>query len=939
MQASPQAAAGDALLVLDLRTEYLVEPLGLDEPKPRLSWTLAASQPASRAVRQTAYHIRVTRNPDDLPGEAQLWDSGVVESDVTTHIEYAGQPLSSRLRCHWCVRVRNHRGEWSDWSRPASWTMGLLNSSDWHGAWIGTGESSAPPLPAADFGRAVPADNTMPDPWLRRVFTLPAQPVRATAFIASVGYHELFVNGRKGGDAVLMPGVTDNSKRARYVSYEIAPLLSPGENVLALWLGTGWSIFPVFATADKPRAPIVRGQFDFDLPDGSTRRVATDRSWKTHPSPNRLTGIWYFMNFGGEHYDAGQEIAGWAERGLDESRWKSAVEFSPNLILSAEKSEPNRLLTPMRALAVETSAPNEYRVDFGRNFSGWMEIDVRGRPGDAIEFLFSERAEEAVTHRLRSRYIIGPNGHGTFRNRFNYCSGRWLTVRGLRAKPAASDFRGWLIRTDFAPAAGFQCSQPLLNRINEVTLWTLENLALGGYLVDCPHRERMGYGGDGQASITTALSHYSIGALCGKWSEDWRDVQGRAAVWSHDRTDTQPGGGAREPGNLPYTAPTYWGGGGPAWSGFCVDLAWETYLRYGDLRILRDNFPTIERWLGFLETKTRGDRLQAWGGDWDFLSDWMWPEQACGKNVPTRETAFFNNCYWIHSLQIAAGIARLLGCERQAQAWATRAAQARQAVHLEFSNADGDGYASNSQACLALALLAAVPPENLRPSIHARLEREILARDGHIHAGITGGAFLFKALMQERRDDLIHLIVGKTSYPGWGHMLEQGATTLWEDWSGRTDSRLHSSFLYVGAWFIHGVLGIQPHPAEAGFRKFIIRPGVVGTAGLTWARGHYDSIHGRIAVAWAHRDGRFELQLQVPPNTTAQVHLPVSDRTSVKESDVVLEQCKDIRIDGFDDQRLLLTVESGDYRFTSIYERPADAVATDVRLRHPAPTA
>lgn len=937
MQASPLTGAGSTLLALDLRTEYLIEPLGMDMPSPRLGWTLAVSRPPGRGSRQTAYHIRVAGSPDDLPDKGDLWDSGVVESSSTTHIEYAGRPLTSRLRCHWCVRVRDRHGEWSGWSKIASWTMGLLHATDWEGRWIGSAESSAPPLPHPEFGDVSPADNTMPDPWLRRVCTLPAKPIRATAFIASVGYHELFVNGRKAGEAVLMPSVTDNSKRARYVSYEIASLLSPGENVLALWLGAGWSIFPEFATADKPRAPIALGQFEFEFPDRPGQRVVTDGSWKTHPSPNQLTGIWYFMNFGGEHYDANREVPGWADRGLDDSRWKPAAEFNPNLMLSSDKIEPNRQVTPLRANDVETTAGDEYRVDFGRSFSGWVEIDVRGRPGDRIEFLFSERAEEPVTHRSRSSYIVGPKGSGTFRNRFNYCSGRWLTVRGLREKPTAADFRGWLVRNDFESAASFQCSQPLLNKINETTLWTLENLALGGYLVDCPHRERMGYGGDGQASISTALSHYSVAALCSKWSEDWRDVQGRAAVWSHGRPNSHPGGGAPEPGNLPYTAPTYWGGGGPAWSGFCVNLPWETYLRYGDLRILRDNFPTIERWLGFLETKTRGDLLQPWGGDWDFLSDWMWPDQACGNNVPTRESLFFNNCYWIHSLQIAAEIARLLGLDRRSLAWVSRADQARHAVHREFYNAEDGGYSGNSQACLALALLALVPPDAVLPTVRTRLEREILGRDGHIHAGITGGAFLFKALMQERRDDLIHLMVSKTTFPSWGHMLGRGATTLWENWSGQTDSLLHSSYLYVGSWFIHGVLGIQPHPVEAGFRRFVIRPGVVGKPDLTWARGHYDSISGRITVSWRHSDGRFELQLHVPPNTLADVHLPASACASVTVDGISLEQCEDVHIAKFAENRLLVTVESGDYRFISVYDPSPDMIETARGPGLPAP--
>ncbi len=278
---SLRGSAGVALLILasvavadvnvtNLRCEYLKDPLGIDVAKPRLSWQLVS---AERDQKQTAYQIIVEG----------LWDSGKVPSDQSINVEYDGPALKPGQRVTWKVRV------WPGgvWSKPSSWTMG---PSQWTAKWIGTGESVRPP----EGG-----ENTLADPWFRKTFKLDAKPLRATAFVASIGYHELYVNGRKIGDAVLMPVVTDNSKRARYVTYDITEHLRPGANVIGLWLGTSWAIFPKFETADRPRAPLVIGQFDLD-----DRRIVTDDSWKTHPSPSTLLGAWTYMNFGGELYDA-----------------------------------------------------------------------------------------------------------------------------------------------------------------------------------------------------------------------------------------------------------------------------------------------------------------------------------------------------------------------------------------------------------------------------------------------------------------------------------------------------------------------------------------------------------------------------------------------------------------------------------------------------------
>lgn len=901
------AATTCALTVADLRCEYLKDPLGIDVSQPRLSWKLAAIDAQARGQKQTAYQILVASTKALLDkDQADLWDSGVVVSGQSVHVVYSGKPLASGTECFWKARIKDQDGMTSAWSQPARWTMGLLERSDWSGKWIGSDEV---------YQEQRGAENKIPDPWLRKTFELKAKPERATICIASVGYHELYVNGKRIGDAVLSPSATNHRKRARYNTYDIAGELQPGKNVIALWLGVSWSIFPPYKTPDKPQTPIVLAQADIRLPGGATVQVVTDESWRTHASPNTLLGVWNFMNFGGERYDANKEVPGWSQADFDDSAWKPASIYTPELVLSADMVESNRQIQAVRAVAVEEPKPGVYRVDLGVNVTGWFAAEVHGQPGDQIEFKFSERPENDMTHRLRSQYILGPSGKGTFQNRFNYFTGRWVTITGLKYKPALSDMRASLVRTDYARAADFECSNDLLNRIYRTTLWTFEDLSLGGYVVDCPHRERMGYGGDGHATTPCGLNNYSLGAFYTKWAQDWRDVQGGGAAWGvADKAAVKDN---PDSGNLPYTAPTYWGGGGPGWCGFCITLPWEVYQRYGDTRILEENFPTMQRWLAFLETKSKDNMLVRWGGEWDFLGDWLWPG-AKGVNGDTQETLFYNNCYWVFNLQTAAKIADVLGKKDAAEQYRTRADQVRKAVHAKFFLPSESSYVNGFQAYLAIALLVDLPPADLRASVWKRLDQEILVnRKGHIWAGITGGAFLYKTLLAADRQDLLFALANKEDYPGWGDMLRKGATTIYESWD-MDNSWCHSSYLYIGAWFIDGLAGIKADPQTPGFQHFILKPGVVNDPSLKWVKAHYDSLYGRIVSNWSLDDTRtLTWNVTIPPNTTATLYLPVVDGKAATESGQPLSAAKGVKQTNVQPGQLALELQSGSYVFTS----------------------
>ncbi len=839
---------------VDLRCEYLTNPLGIDVVQPRLGWRLEAVKTTGKGQKQTAYHILVASTPEQLSRDiGDVWDSDPVTSAENIHITYQGKPLTSGMNCYWKVRVADESGRWTKWSKANSWSMGLLSRKDWKASWIGS--------PQAVGSRVLspPVYHTLPDPWFRKTFQLADVPEAAVIYVASIGYHELYINGLRVGEDVLSPSVADHSKRARYVTYSIDNYLKQGENVIALWLGTSWSIYPAYQTVDKPAAPLVLAQAAITLPGKQQLQIVTDASWKTHASPNTLIGYWDAHHFGGEYYDAGLEIKAWNEAYFDDSAWESSAVFTPQLTLSAEMCEPNRCYTAVIPRAIDEVEPGVYRVDMGTNYSGWFQLRLSGNPGDEVKFEFSEWDASDSSYGIHSIYKIGPTGRGTFCNHFNYMTGRWVRISGLRNEPSVSDIKAWMIRPDYRQAGFFECDQPALNEVYRTTMWTYENLSLGNYVVDCPHRERRGYGGDALATTRMALGTYDVAAFYTKWMEDWRDVQ-------------------RPDGDMPYTAPTYQGGGGPSWSGYCVVLPWEMYKQYGDKKILAQSFPTIKRWLAFMDTKSEDDLLVRWGGKWSFLGDWIWPnaweersriEKQGLALGDTPEARFFNNCIWVHNLELAARMADILGNE-QATAYRQRAAEIRKALHRTFFNPEDNSYVNGYQAYLAVALAADIPPAELRAKVWERLAYEIkVKRDGHFWGGITAGAYLFHTLLDAGRNDLLYLMASQEDYPGWINMVRKGPGTFFEDWKC-SGSALHSSYLYIGSWFIEALGGIQQ--PEAGFKHFTIAPWIA-QEGPKEVKSHYDSPYGRIVSNWKRQDNKVSMHLTIPPNTTATLRV------------------------------------------------------------------
>ncbi len=723
---------------------------------------------------------------------------------------------------------------------------------------------------AADGDTLVIADSTEPfptdEPYVRREFTLDDLPQSAIARVNVMGWFELYVNGAQVGPDVMSPAMTDYSKRSLYLTYDLKPFLRKGQNCIGLWISRGWYWSRLPWRVVKYDRPAIRLQLDLQVAD-KPLVIGTDASWTCRTSGRSITGSWSWGHFGGERVDARLDVPRWSTPELATTDWVGVTELpDPGIVAESQKNPPDRVINICPALSVKDRGNGSYAFDFGANLTGWVEVKLpQLKAGQSVRFSYSDGGGDFGQ---RDQFIAAGKPGEVFVNKFNYHGFHVMTVEGLPSAPALSDVRALATGASWETNGIFACSNPLINRLHELNLRTLRCLSLGGYMADCPHRERSGYG-DRQTSVESCVMNFRMVRFYEKWMADWRDVQ--------------------EPdGNLPHTAPQKEGGGGPAWGGTLQQLAWRNFLYYGDRAALEASYDACRRYVDALESHEKEGILRPFGKDksWDDLGDWVPPGPIDGKggwNFPSRtEADFFNNCYLVHLLRQLGQIATALGRMEDANAFTTRARGLARCIDSAFYQPDQKFYVNDKQSYLVMPLLAGVAPEDRRAALKQTLENSIIVKNtGHLDTGMLGTYFLLQYLQEAGRDDLIWKMVATTDYPGWGYMLQKGATTWWEQWDGG-QSRIHSCYGMLDGWFYQGLAGIRPDPSAPGFEKIIIKPAIVGD--LTWVNAHYDSIYGRIVSEWKCAGDKLAMHVVVPANTTAKVYLPTGDVSSVKES-------------------------------------------------------
>jgi alpha-L-rhamnosidase len=888
----PDVASAAEKAPRDLRCEYLTDPLGIDVAVPRFSWKLEPI-PGERGRMQVAYQVRVASSRELLAqNQADLWDSGRVTSTQSTLVSYGGEKLVSNQDCYWQVRVFDQNFEPSAWSQTARFSMGLLSEGDWTGPWIR--HPGAPPVKHI---------------WFRKNFTLEEVPSKAFIHISSIGYHELFINGERIGDGHLAPAATRLDKRALYLTHDISALLKAGKNTIAVWHGPGWGRYAFFKTQ-----PALRAQLNAITQGGKTFSLATDTTWSCEVSSSENIGGIRYLDHGGESIDARNYIADWNAIDFDQSKWALAAVARVSPVLSAQMMEPTRIIETISPKTI-TKAGDAYKVDMGKNFTGWVTITLRGlAAGDTVTAVVADGDETVQDFGQKSVYISAGKKEEVFRNRFNYIAGRYITFTGLKQQPELTDVFGEVLSTDLARHGKFSSSSALFNQIYETDLWTWRANLVEGFTMDCPHRERLGYGEVAFACAWgIAFPNYDSAALYTKHVRDWSDVQ-EPDGWIH------------------HTAPQinrhY---GGPMWSSAGLNIAWEFYQNHGDKRILEITYPSSKRWLDFLDSKTKDGLLQNYATQWGkFLGDWAAPGQRKERG-DSPEAQYFNNCVYAMNLMDFISIARLLDKPDEAAVYEERLKMLRPKIHERFYKPETQTYSGGTQVQLAFALLTGITPEALRPGVIASFDREMNTKP-YLDMGSSGLPVLFKYLVEfAARSDSLFTHLSRTNEPSYGYFLARGETTWPEYWNVDVPSRIHTCYTGVSSWFTKSLAGIRPDPALPGFQSFLIHPVVGG--GLDFAEGEMESPFGRISSRWELTKEGLSLAVSVPPNSRATISLPTLGTPAgslvIREGESVIWENNQVamslpsgvefshRVGGdASDSRLAWVVGSGTYRFS-----------------------
>jgi alpha-L-rhamnosidase len=888
--------------------EYRVDPLGIDTPRPRLGWILESS---GRGKFQSAYQVLVADSPERLrTDQGNLWDSGKVESGESQSVIYAGRALRSGLRCYWKVRVWDGAKNLSAWSRTAVWESALLDPEEWSGRWIEEGKPA--PQKDEDFYADDPA------PLFRKSFFLPQGVKRARLYIAGLGYYEAFLNGRRVGDHVLDPGWTNYRRRVYYSIYDVTGLLQKGRNMIGVAVGNGWfNPLPLRMWGNlnlRETLPVGRprlvGQLAIELEDGARVSIATDTSWQVRGGPVVRNNVYL-----GEVYDARREIPGWDKPGSDESGWANAALCPESLgVLQAQPQPPIRVTSRLKPVGITEPKPGAFIFDLGCNFAGWASVRLREPSGTPVRLRFGELLNAdgslnpltSVCGQIKGRhengvpiggpgapeiaeqsdlYIAKGGGEETYTPRFTFHGFRYVEITGLSRRPALDDLVGLRLNSDVGETGTFSCSNDLLNRIQDMARRTfLSNIF--SVQSDCPHRERFGYGGDLVATNDAFLMNYGMAAFYEKATRDWGD----AARPDGMLTDTAPFVG------IQYC--------GLAWAMAHPFLQSQLLRYYGDRRIVEEQYETSRRWMNRVLEENR-DFIVRKG-----LSD---HESLVPTETPHLVTPLFYQC-----AGILFSLAGFLGRTDEAAWYASVADDIRRAYLGQLLPPGPEKYKALTQAGLAAALeLGLLPAEERGAAEQTLIQMVSATKEPQVTTGIFGTKFLLNALSRAGRADLAFALVARREFPGWGYMLERGATTLWEHWgfSDNTFSHNHPMFGSVSEWFYTWLAGIQPAPGAVGFDRIIIRPQPVGD--LKWVKGRILTVRGEVRSEWRTEDGRFLLEVAIPPSTKATVYIPQTDPESVKEGGWPAVEAEGVRFLRAEGGAAVFEIGSGRYLFAS----------------------
>jgi alpha-L-rhamnosidase len=710
----------------------------------------------------------------------------------------------------------------------------------------------------------------LPARMLRKEFDAGKKVKRAMAYLSGLGLSELYLNGHKAGDQVLSPGLTDYDKRVLYVTFDVTNLLVTGHNAIGLILGNGRYYAPRLGAPIGSRSfgyPEALLQLNLEYEDGTTSSVVTDDTWKlTTMGPVRGNN-----EYDGEEYDARLEMPGWGSASFDDKRWERArlVETPPG-VMAAQMAEPLRVEETIRPVNVKRLRPGVYIFDMGQNMVGWCRLKVSGPKGTRVSLRHAETLKKdgsLYVANLRSAratdfYTLKGEGTEVWEPRFTYHGFRYVELTGFPGEPDRSALEGRVVHDAMAQTADFETSNQLLNHIHSNIFWGVR----GNYRsipTDCPQRdERQGWLGD-RSMVSRSESYlFDVAAFYSKWMTDLVDSQ-------------------RPNGSIPNVAPAYWVlySDNITWPSTFILVPGMLYDQYGDRRVIERDYPAMRKWVEYMRRYMKGDLMPR-----DTYGDWCVPPESpelIHSKDPARKTdgTLLGTTYYYEILKLMARYARLVNKPADVAEYENLAQRVKTAFEEKFFKPAAGHYDNGTQTSSILPLAFGMTAQQHRKAVFASLIEKIEKEsNGHVGTGLVGAQWLMRTLSDNGRADVAYQIANQKTYPGWGYMVEQGATTIWELWNGNTADPAMNSGNHVmqigdlGIWFYEYLAGIRPDPQKPGFKHIIIRPYPVGD--LTFVQASHKSMYGEIKSSWKRDGNRIQLDVTIPPNTTATVYVP-----------------------------------------------------------------
>ena len=816
-------------------------------------------------------------------------------------VAYGGPALRSGERVTWRVRVWTDLGE-SDWSETDAFEVGLLHAGDWSARWIEPVESSERPPPGQRPAMLVRGEFSVGD----------SAVLRARLYATAHGIYEAFVNGARVGDAELTPGFTEYRDRLQVQTYDITSLVVPGANAVGAILSDGWYRGQV----GLPRAHDQWGsdlgflaQVEVDLADGSTVVAGTGDGWHSTRSHIDAADL-----IAGQSVDLTRRIAGWSEPGFGfgSGEWELATATDhghANLV--ASPAPPVRAVAEVAPVSVRRVA-GAHVFDLGQNINGWVRLSNLGAAGTRLTLTHGEAVDGAgdvTTRHLEvdlpfipeplpagqvDRVVSAGRAGDVFEPRHTTHGFQYVRVEGHPEPLGAGDLTGVVVHTDMTRTGWFRCSDERINRLHEACVWSLRGNVCD-IPTDCPTRERAGWTGDWQIFVATAAFLYDVAGFSVKWLRDLMADQWASGLVANlapsPRSESE--GGVLAALN-----------GSAGWGDAAVIVPWEIYRAYGDRRLLEEQWPSMVAWLSFVEAAAAGARHPTrvarrpeplpherylWDSGFHW-GEWLVPgEDLKGPDefdaFRRADKADVATAYFAYSALLMTRIAAVLGREADAARYAELADRVRGAWRAEFIG-PGGRLQPDTQANHVRALAFGLVPAGLRPDAAARLVELVRAADTHLGTGFLATPYLLPVLADTGHLDVAYELLFTDTMPSWLYMIDSGATTVWERWDGiRADGTPFESLNHYSKGavisFLHGhVAGIRLlDDAGPAYRHFRVQPQPGG--GITWAQAEHDSPYGRIESAWRIDGDAFELEVTVPPGTTAEVVLPDDSRRTV----------------------------------------------------------